>query len=304
MGDASRAATTAPAAPAPGDLTAAYRAEAGHTGRAEIKFARAAGRTFIARQRIAYPFHLTRPFYRDRCTPGLLTVYLQSVSGGLYEGERVGVALHASAGAQVHLTSQGSTVVHTMVADEARHDVTIEATADSLVEYVPDPLILFPAARLANRVSVVAAEGARVIVADAFHAHDSAGGEGGARPFSRLISELRVARPDGRLVCLDRFDLDGTAWAAGTPGIATSAGGQASLVVLDPADPAALVQGLAKALEPIPNLYASASVIPGEGGAWARLLAGDGIALRAGVTAAWVAARTHLTGAAPALHRK
>ena len=281
-------------------------------GRAEIELARdPAGRTFIARQRIAYPFHLTRPFYRDAHTPGLLTVYLQSVSGGLYEGERVAIEVRAGAGSQVHLTSQGSTVVHTMTTGEAHQNVAIEAAAGSLVEYVPDPLIMFPGARLISRVSVVAAEGARAIVADAFHSHDPWAHDprgGGARPFARLTSELRVARPDGRsdgrLVCLDRIDIDGRAWAAGTPGIATSGGGQASLVVLDPGDPAALVQCLAAALAPIPNLYAGASVIPGEGGAWTRLLAGDGIALRAGLTAAWVAARTHLTGAPPALHRK
>jgi len=41
-----------------------------------------------------------------------------------------------------------------------------------------------------------------------------------------------------------------------------------------------------------------------EGEVWARLLAGDGIARRAGLTAAWVAARTHLTGGARALHQK
>ena len=271
-------------------------------GRAELDLDRdPAGRTFISRQRLGYPFHLTRPFYRDRTPAGLLTIYLQSISGGLYEGERVGIEVHTAPGAEAHITSQGATVVHSMIGEQAEQTVRIEASAETLIEYLPDPLVLFPSARVRTQLTVAADASARVVLADAFLAHDP--GEGG-RPFSSLCSEVRIERPDGALLCLDRFTVTGEAWAAAAPGIAGRAKAQASLIVLDAGDPGALITRLRESLSAIPGLYAGASATPGGAGAWARLLAADGVALRAGLTAAWVAARTHFTGTSPALHRK
>ena len=46
-----------------------------------------AGRTFIAGQRTEYPVHMTRPFRLPADPEGMLTLYLQSSSGGLYRGD-------------------------------------------------------------------------------------------------------------------------------------------------------------------------------------------------------------------------
>ena len=55
---------------------------------AEVHFDKSlAGKTYISHQRVGYPFHITRPFYLDPIPAGLLTLYLQSVSGGIYRGE-------------------------------------------------------------------------------------------------------------------------------------------------------------------------------------------------------------------------
>ena len=72
-----------------GDVAAAGR-------QAELVFTRAPdGRTYISHQRVGYPFHITRPFYLDPVPAGLLTLYLQSVSGGIYRGERLALSLEA-----------------------------------------------------------------------------------------------------------------------------------------------------------------------------------------------------------------
>ena len=65
----------------------------------DLVFARAPdGRSYISHQRVGYPFHITRPFYLDPEPAGLLTLYLQSVSGGIYRGERLALSLKAKAG--------------------------------------------------------------------------------------------------------------------------------------------------------------------------------------------------------------
>ena len=60
---------------------------------AALRFERdPSGRTFLARQFTTYPFFCAAPFHLDRAPRGMLTAILQSSAGGLYEGERLGVA--------------------------------------------------------------------------------------------------------------------------------------------------------------------------------------------------------------------
>ena len=56
------------------------------------------GQSYISRQRVGYPFHITRPFYFDEAPAGALTLYLQSVSGGIYQGEDLRMICSADAG--------------------------------------------------------------------------------------------------------------------------------------------------------------------------------------------------------------
>ena len=75
---------------------AAVRNEA--AAQAEIVFSTAPdGHTYISHQRVGYPFHITRPFHLDREPADLLSLYLQSVSGGIYESERIAMTLTAEA---------------------------------------------------------------------------------------------------------------------------------------------------------------------------------------------------------------
>src|SRR5262249_26321624 len=156
--------------------------------------------TFAARRFVTYPFFLTTPFYLDSTPSGMLTTILQSVSGGIYEGERLTLTFTAEADAQAHCTTQSATVVHSMSeVGVASQTVAIYAAAGSLVEYLPDPLVLFPMASLRTSVQVVAEENATVIVADAFLSHDPTNQ---GRTFHILFSETLLYRPDRQLVCL------------------------------------------------------------------------------------------------------
>ncbi|HXW31140.1 MAG TPA: hypothetical protein VEK55_17395, partial [Xanthobacteraceae bacterium] len=64
---------------------------------AQLQFAvDAEGRTYLARHYAAYPYHLTRTFRLDRAAPQAATVYLQSLSGGLLQGDHVALRLSAT----------------------------------------------------------------------------------------------------------------------------------------------------------------------------------------------------------------
>ena len=261
------------------------------------------GRTFLARKFSTYPFFLAAAFHLDRVPGGMLTAIVQSSSGGLYEHDRLAISLDVEAGAEAHIATQGATVAHSMPhGGEARHQVRIRAAAGSLVEYLPDPLILLPTGSVRTRIEVVAEVGATVIVGDAFLAHDPAGH---GRCFRRLAGETSLRRPGALPFALDRFDVSARQVEDGWRLLgARRCEAQGSLWVCGPGSADELAAILSRALEAVPGVYAGASTLSGGTGAMARLLAHDAVALGDGFRAAWRALRSALTGLPPRSRRQ
>jgi len=269
----------------------------------DLTFARAPdGRTYLARQHVAWPFHVTRTFAYQGDPDGMATVVLQSVGAGLVEGDRIAVAVRCDGGACAHVTTQGATIGHAMTARDARLDLALVLEPGAWLEWLPDPMILFAGATVAVTTSVTLAPDATLLLADGFLGHDPAAR---ARPFNRLTSLLELRAPDGRLIAFDRFALDGAAFADGLPGANGAFGAVATLVVASGAHAAAALRDpLAEALDGVVGAYAGVSVLPGDVGVVIRVLATDGAALRAASACAWRAARERLAGRAPAPRRK
>ncbi len=270
---------------------------------ADIEFARdPGGVTGVCRQRVGYPFHVGRALRMPGDPAGMPTVYLQSCSGGIFQRDDLRMRIIAGAGASAHVTSAASTVVHGMESAGARQIVELDAAAGALLEYLPDPMILFPRARLHNGVQVRLDAQASVILGDALILHDPNGG-GGA--FEFLESETVVRDRAGKLLVCDRFRCNGGDLARALPGINGAYAAQATMFALTMACAAtALVGAMRRALSPIEDVYAAASALPNGAGAWVRVLARDAIGARAALHAAWSAARTEITGDAPAPRRK
>ncbi|MCB2101475.1 MAG: urease accessory protein UreD, partial [Rhodobacterales bacterium] len=192
-------------------------ATAGRSGSLDLGFARdPAGRTYLRRQHATHPFHVCRAQYLDRPRSGQATVYLQSCSGGLFRGDRHQVTIACDPGARAHVTTQASTVVHRADGDPARQAVALAVGAGAVLEYCPDPAILFPGAGLVNRTRVTLAPGAAALLWDACLGHDP-GGAGA--PFDRLDTDVQVLDDRGRLRAADRMAVTGAAFAAGTVGV-------------------------------------------------------------------------------------
>jgi len=269
------------------------------TPQVALRFACApSGETFLRRRFVTYPFFLTAPFRLDRIPSGMLTTILQSVSGGIYERERLALLLTAERNAQVHCTTQSATVVHSMPnGGEASQLVTIYAANGSFVEYLPDPLILFPDARLQTALHVVVEEGATVIMSDAFLSHDP---EDKDLPFCSLLSETLVHHTDGRLLCADRFNITGEEVLLASSGY----NAQGTVWILTSQLHEELLSALRKTLANIAGLYAGVSALPNNVGVVSRFLATDTVVLSKGLRAAWVAARYVLTEEEPQSRRK
>jgi urease accessory protein len=272
------------------------------TAQAELEFARDAdGATYVHRQRVGYPFHVGRSLKMPGDPPGMPTVYLQSCSGGIFEGDDLRLRVAAGEGTAAHVATAASTVVHSMESQAASQQVELHAQAGSFLEYLPDPVILFPRAKLTSGVRVSVHPAATVILGDSVLLHDP---KGGGDRFDWLQSETVIEDAAGKLLARDRLRIEGVQLARGLAGITGSWKAQGSLFVVTSAKPPAELVAAMRAALASAGVYAGATILPNQSGAWARILATDAAALKAALFSAWTAIRQTLTGAAPMPRRK
>ncbi len=264
---------------------------------ARLEFAVAGGRTCLMRQRVPYPFHVTRPFYLDASRPDLATLYLQSSSGGLYSGEHLSLTVEAGAGTGVSLTTQAATIVRDGKGCAATVETSLRLSAASVLMHMPDPLILFPGAVARSILSVTLPDDAVAVCCDGFSWHDP---RGQGRTFDSYASELVVRTPDGRLLVAEGGTVGGSELGgAASPLGPFQAGGTVLLLNAVLPDPAAL-QGLLSGL----GCVSGVSPLPNGAGLALRVLAHDGGALASGLAAACSACFEAATGMPPAPRRK
>lgn len=269
---------------------------------AAIEFARdPSGNTYVSRQRVGYPFHLGRSLASPGDPAGMPTLYLQSCSGGMFDGDDLRLRIVAGESTSAHVTTGASTIVHSTDTLPARQAMELEAAPGAYLEYLPDPVILFPRARLDSRVKVRMQPGSTVIVGDSILLHDPRGGDG---VFGWLKSETRIEDAGGRLQVCDRFLVEGADMARGLPGITGACLAQGSLFVATTAKPGGDLVEAMRAVLPAPGVYGGAGLLPNKTGAWARILATDAAGLKSAMFAAWAAAREILTGKPPIQRRK
>jgi urease accessory protein len=271
----------------------------GRHATARLGFVRGGGTSVLAEQHVPYPFHITRPFRLYPQRPDLITLYLQSASGGLYRGDHLGLDIAMGPGSAAHVTTQAATVIHRSADHPARQDTRIRVGTDAFLHCVPDPLILFPGAALAASTRVTLEPGACAIVSESIACHDP---DGRQRPFASVALSLSIESPDGTPLVRERAEITGAEFQdpASPLGNWRAYG---ALVILGP--PASLPDAaeLQTAVDHT-GCWSGISPLPNAAGLGLRLLAPDGGTLAAGLEAAAGRAFTAMTGLEPARRRK
>ncbi len=269
------------------------------TARLALAFAKdGRGRTFLSRQYAGYPFHVCKTLYEDDALPGMGTIYTQSSAGGLYEHDRHTIEILAKAGAQAHVTTQASTIVHSMAHGTAEQDTVIRAEHDSYLEVLPDPQILFPHASYSGTTRIVAAESACVLFSESFLTHDP-DGEGKVPQSYR--SEIIVENLDGRRLAIDRMALASDSFEASAPGVLGGFRACGTLLVIAPG------RGTrARETTDLKDTGAllGMSLLPNGAGYFFRVLATDGVHLKRSLYDCWCWARVAIAGSRPQARRK
>ena len=258
-------------------------------GRAEFRFERDAdGRTTLVHQYCEYPHHVVKPLYLDSERPDLPTLCLQSVSGGLFAGDRLSLRVEVGEGARVRLTTQAATKVHRSDGDHATSRVELVVAAAGYVEYLADPVILFPGARAATSTRVELAPGARAVVRESWLHHAPAGAS--PRLFDAFESEVVVHGAGGELRAVDRQRIVGPQSKPELAETLRRFPAQGAVYALDPSAGQERVATLRAAALHSSEVWGGASALPNGVGAYVRVLARDGHALRVALDAAAAAA--------------
>jgi urease accessory protein len=274
-------------------------------GRYQLSLAFACGsqeKTYLSHQYCSYPFHICRAQYLDPEQSDIATVYLQSCSGGIFSGDNLNSTITVEKKARAHVTTQSSTVVHSMPGGQASQCVKIVAEAESYIEFLPDPMILFPRANMCSAVDITLHPRATVLICDGFLPHDPGRNQ---EPFGRLESTIRAASPEQKILFVDHFELDGADFRLQALGMQGKHKVHANFILLtQKLDPRKMCDAMQAAIENNKNVYGGVSELPNNCGIGVRLIAVDGTTMRSAVSRVWSTARKLFTGTIPPVRKK
>ncbi|WP_328376704.1 urease accessory protein UreD [Streptomyces sp. NBC_00440] len=268
-------------------------------GLLEMGFERLSGRTELVRRYSRMPLRTGRPQYPDPLRPQMAFVRLAPVVGGLIQEDRQRIDVCCGAETEVHLSTGAATEVRPMERGCATRLVNLSAGPDAYLEYLPDPLLPLPGARLYQRTVITADPAATVVIGETVAAGRP--GPGARHGYDVLGLDLEVRRPHGRLLALDAVRLCPDRHDVAGPGVLSGHTQLASLFVVTGRTPAAEVADALHAALDGMGLPYGVSVLPHDCGAWLRILGDDEAAVASARYAGWDAARRLLTGSrAPA----
>jgi len=269
----------------------------GRDGTLRLGFERRGPATVLARARYTLTLQVLAPMALD--DPAAV-VSVVNPTGGLLGGDRLTIDVSVGPAAHACLTTPSATKVYRTSGAPARQDVTLRLEAGAICEWVPDHTIPFAGSALRQRIEVEIADGACLILVDAFAAGRVGRGERWA--FRRLESAVTVRDAKGRLL-QERFVL--TEDGALEPGALGATDGRpyfASMAVIA-ADAEAFRREVTARFAVEGEVLIAAGALPRRG-AVVRCLAASAPALLHAVDALWTTARREVLGLPPLALRK
>jgi len=168
----------------------------GKDGRLELRFAAGRDGTDLIHDYATVPFHVSGTLGHDP-HPEAETVFVQSPTGGVAQGDRHDVTVTVDADAVAHVSTGSSTKVQTMTRNYAAAETRLSVGAGGHLDYVPEPTILHEGARYCRQTTLDVSAGGTAVLADVVVPGRLARGE--RFDFERYFSRIRATGPGGML---------------------------------------------------------------------------------------------------------
>ncbi|MCC6948552.1 MAG: urease accessory protein UreD [Bradyrhizobiaceae bacterium] len=243
-------------------------------GLARLYAERSAGQTIARDVDEEGPLRLRFPRI---AAPGTLEAVLVNTGGGIVGGDRLQFDIEAGEGAAVAVTSQASEKIYRSAGKAAEISVRLAAAAGAQLAWLPQETILFDRARVTRSIDAEVAANASLTLCESVVFGRVAMGEAVT---NGLLKDRWHIRRDGKLIFADALTLDGSIGAIlARPATAAGAVATATLIQVAP-DAQAKVDAVRTALG-AHTIESGASAF--DGMLIVRMLAGDGLALRAAI---------------------
>ena len=264
-----------------------------------------AGRTELSHHFQKAPLQIMRPLHYDDAWPQMAFTYLISTGGGVLDGDRLRTDLHFGPGTAAHVTTQAHTKLYRMDGGYAAATLNLTVGAGAFVEHLPDPLIPYAGSRYSQRTAVTLDRTATLLIGETIHAGRLSRGE--RHEYDVLAVDLDVVDPAGAPIVVDRVRLAGAGGQAARPAVLGDRDIVSTLYVFtDRATPSTVADALHHSATHAAHAGTSigASTLPGDAGAWLRIVGDDTVGVTAVRHAAWAAIRLLLTGRPAPVIRK
>jgi urease accessory protein len=223
-----------------------------------------------------------------------------SPSGGVLQGDRLEVSVRVGPGARLRLDTPSAMRLYRMPSAPAQQLISLTVEGDGYLAYLPEPTIPFAGSHFSSTTVCRVAEGAALVLAEVVSAGRAANGEVHQFNGYRSVSELSWL--EGDVIARDATALD-PADDLRLPGRLGAFAALGSLYVVKRRfDPRVLRDAVLETAAD--GLYAGASRLPGELGAWLKVLGPDGPSTAAAIAAGAAAAHRAITGSAPPTSRR
>lgn len=168
------------------------------TGEIKAEFAVRSGLTQLVHKYHASPLKIAKTFryenetlLQDAHPVDQLGVYMMDCSPGLMSGDHYEINVRLGEGARVFLTNQSFTKVHpSEVGHGSTQRQTLYLEADALLEYMPEPLMLYKDASLVAEMDVHLSPGSALIFSDVCCPGRTQRGE--IFQYTRYINRMKV----------------------------------------------------------------------------------------------------------------
>jgi urease accessory protein len=273
---------------------------------ADLTLAARNGRTRLSRCLTRPPLVVQRALYPDEALAEMAFVYLANPTGGLFQGDRIGVSIHVSPGAKAHVTTQSATKVYSMPGGCAHQEVSLSVDAGGCLEYLPDPVIPFRGAHLVQRTSITVQPGGTLLYWEIIAPGRVAMGESFA--YRCLDNQLTVWDAPGHPAYREAYSLTPDSRSPLSLAVLCSDTRPQTLgsmlVLAAGPETGPLLEELSGAARHWHEVKAGVSQLPGGAGLATKVIGPDTASVQAALTCCWSVARKRLLGQeAPSLRK-
>lgn len=267
----------------------------GKLGLLQLRFAAQGGRTRLASIYASGPQRVGRALHLDAAVPGMAFALIQSVSGGILQGDRLGIEITVAEGAQAHVTTQSATKLYRMERNYATQRVRVVVEPGAYLELLPDYLIPYRNARFYQEVTLEVAADATLLLWDALAPGRAASGETFA--YDLLSTRVQAREGAGGLRFTDTLSLEPGRCDPRRSGLLAGRSNVGTFYVLTGQLGAPeLAAQLHECVQTTPGVDGGASQLPGGDGAVARVLGFSSRAIQAALHRLWRMVRASILG--------